>query len=1208
MACFLLIGQELLHTSNYSPDPHMNRIEDRLDFSHMSQTRMNMSDRNKQVRLDSSHSRQDRCYGANDSRTSHVSHFDQEYNDGVNNSRSSRLEPDRSVREYSPVAQFNGDNNYRLDSNHSVPDHNLVEMFARCKLDPSYVSNSSINDSVFHISPVYTPERHDSVKGAIIEPISTDISGLSRKDTRSRQADNSCEDRTPVRTKDFSPSHISPLDPYKLWEESQNRIGKSPGNGQLFYQPDGIGLDGPDSTGMITILPDESRGISHLSLSYTDNNDHSSTSHRSRRKNQSLMDCSGSVFYSKDQIASRESVYLNQTPLNKSEEISFSNMSLPLPDTSGNQSRSRSSYSQSGQHHTSGSSTSGFHDSISDKSTPYRHQQINRSLSSYQDENSPSDQHSSYSSDRGLSISDRVLTSGSDTGEKSQRSFTSSGFQSEESNLSNNSPTYANQSYLKNQFHSAGIVENEIPSIRMTEADLTETVRRQSNADESIYSHQVTNQGICRVTNDQIAPTVLPSSPADSPSEAEPLMLPPLLSRRSSSAGSAGSGRFFKDPTLSDDSENGNANSSDESQYPRSTDSSLRRSQFNEKSSLSAMISDMSSSKCGDINSSDESLSIRSDRTMPSLNGTNREGLNKTRNIPYSYNKEHNSQPDQDESKSSAGPVYENIESYHQASLPSGVQGTQDLSSHSLGQNYTDPVGEREFSQQCNGFIGENEATQGARGSEHLLDDYSDSPHRLGRGVDLFSRERWRASLDKEMRDRLVSDLEKLAPRKLYQLQNKNIKNKLLPVELTEYTESPYKFRKPADRNVVKQKKPGTVLAETFDKQNEYENIKNFSTENDYNVSPNYLNQPADYENIFNSKELLCPVATPESLTDTCSLASATGTYSVDNFKASRNTSVHSPLENYTVRGELYLESFLDSINFRSEELSRTKSPINTSGINSAFRPVISRNKNTDSLTQKNNSNKTFSVLDTSSKENSSLSKTKDLSATSLERSYNASRSIDKSKRYSNVSQHSFVTENNNSTFPWSGAEDSSMSTSSHSFVNYLNLVGYPLDLSSVKVPADDTSKHSFSDSIPWEDSVNKSISFQNKSNASVPRSNIRQPLKALENTPVFSPIYGQDRRQSLEASARKRFMSTPKLSSGSEISLSRTSDNSGSLSESRYKHLNKSNDSALSSKSKNRSFSKGVVTFDSNGENTSTWSTQRSFGEKSSLSASTYI
>ena len=1282
---FSIVGQELQHPSY--PDrlclsSYSNRTDDRMNA--------NMSAHDcsagSQSRLNQSYPRQGHGYGGNDSRISL-----KEVNNEITNL--TRLDSDRLLGEHSPGSQYYRDSQYGLDSNHSVPDQNQVEMFSRCKVDPSYVSNCSINDSIFHISPAYTPER-DFKESVNISNMSANSQNNSQtKGRKSRYSNDSCDSRMPTQ--------ISPLDPYKLWEESQDRMGKSPGIDQLFYQPHFNRNARDDTNGTITVLPDESRGISHLSLSYPDNNDLTSSSHDSLRKT----DSARSVYYSKDPNASRESVYLNRIPLNKSQEISFSNMSLPLPDMSKNQNRS--------QGHTSGSSSSGYYGNTSEKSTPYRHQHINRSLNSYRDETSPSDRHSSYSSDKGLSMSDRALTSGSETCERSQRSFTSSGFQSEESNLSSGSPTYANEGHLKTQFQSTPIVENEIPLMRASNVGLTETVHRAanededinssqvkiqdtskthardqtpadehasmsrfplgvlkegisfstlveneipsirtsavglpetfhhpSNEDEDIYRHQVGSQGVTEaVVKDQMAADVHhSSSPQTFPGwDAGSLMLPPLLSRRSSSAGSSGSGRFFKDPILDDDTGGGNTMSSDESQYPQSTDSSIQRSQFNEKSSLSAMISDMSSSKCGDIHSSDESLSERSERMMPSFNENNRSGdVNRTRSLPYIHRDgERNTSHDPVENKLFSAPVYENIKNYCQdrhGPIPAGVEKAQNSSSMQRESN-ANPTGQMSLTsepQQSNGFSDEKEQVR-AHNSGNPVEDFTYSPQRFGRGVDLFNRDRWWASLDKEMRERLVSDLERLAPRKLYQLQNKNSKKKLNPMELTEYTESPYKFRKPADRDDVVQKKHGTVLANSFDsKQSDYENIKNINSRNDYeNISPNYLNQVQDYENVFNSKELLCPVARPESLTDTCSLASGASRYSSE---LAGHGLMHSPAELYSVRGELYLESFLDSIVSRSDELSRTKSPINTSGVNSAFKPVISRNKSIDNVTQEN-TNKTFTVMDTSSKENTSLSKSKDKSLLldkkelsldneelSFERSYNTNRSVDKSiersktdrsRRRSDVSKHSSLTENNNSTFPWSAGEDSSLSTSSHSFVNYLNLVGYPMDFSSSKVPSGSASKvltDSYSDSIPWEDSMNKSVSFQNKSSGSIPKSYIRQPLRALDNTPVFSPIYGQDRRQSIETSARKRFMSTPKLSSGSDLSLSENVDNSGSLSDSRRKYLDKSNDSGHLSKSRNKSFSKSAVTFDQNGENTSTWSTQRSFGEKSSLSATTYI
>ena len=1248
----------------------MNRAQDRLDYSHTNHPRSNNLLENEILSVQDSAgydgTSQDHSYGVNDSRTSQVrldsGQSAQDSCLGLKNIETSqrRSEMDRSLTEM--------DNTNQMRS-----DHNLVEMFSRCKLDPCYVSDSSVNDSVFHISPVYSPGRENSARGNILSSVNSD----SKHNDISRPRVS--QERTPIRSKGqgFSPTSISPLDPFKLWEESQNRMGVSPGIGQLFYQPSPDHRAGYQSdSDMITILPDQSCGISRLSMSYTtlENNALGSSSNESLRRNQSLSDNAESVFYSKDQNMAVDSVFLNHTPLNKSDEITFSNMSLPLPDSSYNPNKSQRSMSQSSQVQGQNSrNSSSFLGDTSDI-TPHRHQSRDRSLSSYRDDSSPMDRHSSYSSDKGLSLSDRAMTSGSDSYERSQRSFTSSGFQSEESNISSGSPTYMNQSSLKNQFHSGALLENEIMSIRMADESASEAVHR-SVYDEDFYSQSMArqNQSItCRDSTINILDSVneentegtdaLNTAPgSQSPGPLEALTLPPLLSRRSSmggsSAGLSASGRFFKDPTLPDDSEN---NSSEESHYPHSTDSSLRRSQYNEKSSLSAMISDMSSSKCGDLRSSDDSLSVQSSVSE------NRSSLefNKARSLPY---------PSADSSGQanesySAAPVYENIENYQgintalspeyqglkSNSLPPKITAVNRDNLASQGNTYMNlPKGRREDTKN----ISNRGEFQRAGNSNPTVEDYDDSPHGLGRNVDLFNRDRWRASLDKAMRERLASDLEKMAPKKLYQLQSKNAKKNIPPMEVAEYNESPYKFRKPADTHTLSHRNSGTVLSQKFDSYDnrDYENIRNISRISDnsiQNASPNYLNLPPDYENVFNSKELLCPMARSESLTGSMS----SGRNSAENFKSNVCSPLYSPMETGHVRAELFLESLSsvsDSLSLRSEELSRTKTPINTTGINSAFKPVISKTQSSDSLASKPDGNKTFTVLDQNIRENS-MSKTKDLTNSNSEQSYSGNNSgnrsrrsdisrsreqsdlsldqssfsrkaADKSRRHSDVSrskdqsefsldQHSFSRksadksrrrsdillssfgrEGNNSTFPYSSEESSLYSKSSHSF-NYLNYVGYPENYTSLNIAADDYSKnqaHSHSDSIPWEDSVNKSVSFQNTSNLSFPRSTQRQPLKALENTPTFSPIYGQDlRRQSLEMSARKRFMSTPKLSSGSDLSLSRNSEESGPLSRSKSKDLSASS-----------------RVFDTtNQENTSTWSTQQSLGEHSSLSKTTYI
>ena len=1218
-----------------------------------------------QSRLDSSHPGQDYDCEVNDSRTSQVrlgsGQSAQKSSSRVNYDETSqrRSELDRSLTEM-------------VDTNQNIPNHNLVEMLSKCNLDPCYVSDSSVNDSVFHISPVFSPGRENSARGNILSSVKSD----SKHNDISRSGN--WNDKTPTRSKgqEFKPTNISPLDPLKLWEESQNRMGLSPGLGQLFYQPSpdhGAGYQ--SDVDKITLLPDESRGISHLSMSYTtlENNELGSSSDERLKSNQSLSDNSQTVFYSKGQNNSDDSVYFNQSHLNKSNEITFSNMSLPLPDSSYNPNKSQRPMSHSSQGQGQSSKNSSSFLGYTSDSTPHSYPTRDRSLSSYRDNSSPGDQHSSYSSDKGLSLSDRAMTSGSDSYERSQRSFTSSGFQSEESNMSNGSPTYMNQSGLKSQYHTVGLLENEIMSMRMADESALEAAHR-SVFDEDLYNQSVAGQNQSATFQEPLLNTVgcvdsISNRNAPErdiapqvPDIQSPLSLPPLLSRRSSmsrsSAGSSTSGRFFKDPTLPDDSEN----SSEESQYPQSTDSSLRRSQYNEKSSLSAMISDMSSSKCGDFMSSDGSLSIQSDRTMSSMSES-KSGMefNKTRSLPYTSQSSSNQ-----DSKSYFTPVYENVDQYQKKdstfspgtgepkynTLPPNLSALSRENTDCQGVTYMNlPKGRREYTKVTSN---RGEELQSAHNSNLKVEEYDDSPHGLGRNVDLFNRDKWRASLDKAMRDRLQSDLEKMAPKKLYQLQSKNAKKKIPPMEVAEYNESPYKFRKPGD-NVAK-RNSSTVLSDRFDANdnNNYENIGNVSRIKDSGVdhsSPNYLNLPPDYENVFNSQELLCPMARPESLTASIS----SGRNSAENFKSNVCSPLYSPMESGHVRAELFLESLSsvsDSLSSRSDELSRTKSPINTTGINSAFKPVISKTKSIDSLVSKPDTNKTFTVLNGSNMGNS-MSDSKDFSKSNVEqssvnnsskmskgrsdvsRSGNQSdlsldqssfsrkmadksrrrsdvsrstdhselsidqgsysrKSADKSRRRSDISQNSYGREGNNSTFPYSSDESSLYSKSSHSF-NYLDYVGYPENYKSLNIAAEDYSKsrHSPSDSIQWEDSVNKSLSFQNDSNLSVPRSAQRQPLKGLENTPAFSPIYGGDlRRQSLEMLARKRFMSTPKLSSGSDLSLSRNS-----------------NESVSSSRSKSKNFSASSRVFDtSDRENTSTWETQQSLGEHSSLSKTTYI
>jgi len=195
--------------------------------------------------------------------------------------------------------------------------------------------------------------------------------------------------------------------------------------------------------------------------------------------------------------------------------------------------------------------------------------------------------------------------------------------------------------------------------------------------------------------------------------------------------------------------------------------------------------------------------------------------------------------------------------------------------------------------------------------------------------------------------------------------------------------------------------------------------------------------------------------------------------------------------------------------------------------------------------------------------------------------STDASLSSKNSRRQSNVSNYLSDVENMSS-FQWSQDTGSVSMTglsesTSQSPRNYLQLAGKaPLNFSVPTFLRDDsssqTSKHSYTDSIPWEESES---SLQTSADLSGVKPSVRQPLKALENTPVFSPIYGQDRQLSIELSSRKRFMSTPKLSTGSEMSMSRNSE-----------------DSILSMKTPQRRRSSGVPK-KTYSDNTSTWSSQ---------------
>jgi hypothetical protein len=362
------------------------------------------------------------------------------------------------------------------DREHSMPDYNLVEMFARCKLDPSFVSNSSISDILFNqtlkqntptskngkfsLSPENQYGRMEQNKSEM------DISGSNWNQTRTSN-DSS-------KSLIYSPNHlvlgelgpsISPLDPSRLWEESEGRLRQTSflnntGSDPTLHQS---GERNP----VFKVTPDVLRGITHLSLSYSNlNSDNiSPRQNKSNSKDNSGFSETANSFVFKNGVdKSIESLSGSSNLVNQSEMLSFSDVSLQLPDCSSN-SRNRSDTQPDINRSTTPSLRDDIHkrkrshgnyDSLKNSSSDKF--SMSRSKDSYSSrEYSPSDRQSSYLSDRGLASSDRGLSSSHSTNDASgHRSLTSSGFQSEESNMSTTSPAYSHFCDINaSKFHSS---------------------------------------------------------------------------------------------------------------------------------------------------------------------------------------------------------------------------------------------------------------------------------------------------------------------------------------------------------------------------------------------------------------------------------------------------------------------------------------------------------------------------------------------------------------------------------------------------------------------------------------------------------------------------------------------------------------------------------------------------------------------------------
>lgn len=162
-----------------------------------------------------------------------------------------------------------------------------------------------------------------------------------------------------------------------------------------------------------------------------------------------------------------------------------------------------------------------------------------------------------------------------------------------------------------------------------------------------------------------------------------------------------------------------------------------------------------------------------------------------------------------------------------------------------------------------------------------------------------------------------------------------------------------------------------------------------------------------DYVNI-NHLLAACPVASPESLSDAVFLDEISAPYRQGDVAFSQNNDV---------RCELYQEPMYDE-GLQLQELSGTRSPINTSGVNSAFRPVKGRKSVVESEVSRNSGglDLTYAVgdkLDDNNRE--SMYGSKD---TSFENGDRSSKLGNNSRRQSNASQNLSYIESMSS-FQW---------------------------------------------------------------------------------------------------------------------------------------------------------------------------------------------
>lgn len=1068
-------------------------------------------------------------------------------------------EPDKAANYTSPYVPHS--RLYQYDQHNSLNNiHDTRGRYSRLSNDTS--RSVSYERSPGHQNSSLSPLLHNSLPGNVSrhrQPLES-----TRDEVYSnRYLPHMCDESMigNVSGSGLNPVSISPLDPAKLWEESRSRLALTP------TVRDYMNLPGPDArmdssnertAATMTLIPDEARGISHLSLSYSDVNsaDNSATRHgHSSHNNSALANRSG-------RSKSVESVPWIQA-IWDSQLLSFSDVSLQLPDGSSDQ---RQSYPQpdivQSTSHRNLSNSCNTSRKAKDVFKTKSHRHASGDSNRLQSTNSLNSREysSSYLSDRGISASERGYSSSNQTSDNSGLRSKSSGFQSDESNLSLPSPFFRNSvshSVSQGQLQSTPLVENEITSISVPAEAILRRMSQESDVFEASPDSMPCYFGVSSLPQHPAGAMFF--SEADEASQSP--SLPPLrVSRRSSSAESSTSGgrRFFKDPTIDDepvflpapapDGEGGRCPSLGSLSGQQRGSSST----FLEKSSLSALLSDMSNSKCSGLQSSDETLSYSSSdpdslrRVSLHLKGVHT-AMKKAASLPYLDCNTENQRRMSDELDDGF------------ASLPSKKRVSEYLCKDLQEKNRLQELYLEYSAASSKGLPNQHAPSQLPKEPDYVnanslkrdtIDEYDDSPNRL----DMFDRERWRNSLGSVAEDHPIEDRNKMAPKMLNQLRSKSEaqRKKVSPVNITEYTESPYKFRH------------GPQVCErsrAVSKDSISESLSSTGT----SIHP-------DYENLFVQSAFLarCPLATPESLSDAAFLE--------DHSTALLSKTDHTLVSESKTVSEPHNESSVSDESARSVELGRTKSPINTSGINSAFRPV-KRSVSPESCDLAVSATKpdaTFAVPSVPAHKLLEVSSHDSLSA--------GERSARRSS-LSQTSQGSTVSETTSS-FQWTLDSDAAsvgsgpgvLDTTSNTSRNYLQLAGKnALSFSMSSGPRDDSSqasKHSHSDSIPWEDSVNKSASFQNPDN--VFRSSQRQPLKALDNTPVFSPIYGGEKRLSFDLLSRKRFMSTPKLSSGSEISMSRLSDDSVSLSAIRTPHRRRSSGTK-------RTFS----------DNTSTWSCQ---------------